>query len=56
MFPSTASPKHFCAEDMGIRTLQEIMLQSLERRFAKIDDNKCLVLETLQDPQYKGLF
>ena len=38
----------------GIKTLRETMLQSLEKRFAKIEETKCLVLATLLDPRYKN--
>nr|XP_023660962.1 zinc finger BED domain-containing protein 4-like [Paramormyrops kingsleyae] len=38
----------------GIKTLRETMLQSLETRFAKMEETKCLVLATLLDPRYKG--
>lgn len=38
----------------GIGTLRETMLQSLEKRFSKIEETKCLVLGTLLDPRYKG--
>lgn len=38
----------------GIKTLRETMLQSLERRFAKMEETKCLLLATLLDPRYKG--
>lgn len=38
----------------GIKTLRETMLQSLDRRFAKMEETKCLVLATLLDPRYKG--
>ncbi|KAK7122932.1 hypothetical protein R3I94_019901 [Phoxinus phoxinus] len=38
----------------GIKTLRETMFQSLERRFSKMEENRCLVLATLLDPRYKG--
>ncbi|KAL7877738.1 hypothetical protein SRHO_G00043810 [Serrasalmus rhombeus] len=38
----------------GIKTFRETMLQSLEKRFSKIEETKCLVLATLLDPRYKG--
>ncbi|XP_077340549.1 zinc finger BED domain-containing protein 4-like [Lithobates pipiens] len=38
----------------GIQTLRETMWQSMERRFTKIEDTKCLVLATLLDPRYKA--
>uniref|UniRef100_A0A3Q1EVB9 HAT C-terminal dimerisation domain-containing protein n=1 Tax=Acanthochromis polyacanthus TaxID=80966 RepID=A0A3Q1EVB9_9TELE len=38
----------------GIKTLRQTMLQSLERRFAKMEDSKILVLSTLLDPRYKA--
>lgn len=38
----------------GIKTLRETMFQSLERRFSKMEENRCLVLATLLDPCYKG--
>lgn len=38
----------------GIKTLRETMFQSLDRRFAKMEETKCLVLATLLDPRYKG--
>ncbi len=34
-----------------IKTLQESMLQSLERQFAKMKDTKCLMLATLLVPR-----
>lgn len=34
----------------GIKTLRETMLQSLQKRFARMEEIKCLVL----DPRYKG--
>ncbi|KAL7874942.1 hypothetical protein SRHO_G00059120 [Serrasalmus rhombeus] len=34
----------------GIKTFHETMLQSLEKRFSKIEETKCLVLATLLDP------
>ncbi|XP_063746153.1 zinc finger BED domain-containing protein 4-like, partial [Eleginops maclovinus] len=39
---------------IGIKTLRESMLQSLQRRFQKMEDTQCLVLATLLDPRYKG--
>lgn len=39
---------------IGIKTLREPMLQSLQRRFQKMEDTQCLVLATLLDPRYKG--
>lgn len=38
----------------GIKTLRETMLQSLQKRFARMEETKCLVLATLLDPRYKG--
>lgn len=38
----------------GIQTLRQTMLQSLEKRFAMMEDTKCLVLATLLDPRYKS--
>ncbi len=37
----------------GIKTLRETMLQSLQKRFARMEETKCLVLATLLDPRYK---
>ncbi|XP_041946911.1 LOW QUALITY PROTEIN: zinc finger BED domain-containing protein 4-like [Alosa sapidissima] len=39
---------------IGIKTLRDSMLQSLQRRFQKMEDPQCLVLATLLDPRYKG--
>uniref|UniRef100_A0AAQ5YIA3 BED-type domain-containing protein n=1 Tax=Amphiprion ocellaris TaxID=80972 RepID=A0AAQ5YIA3_AMPOC len=38
----------------GIKTLRQTMLQRLERRFAKMEDSKILVLSTLLDPRYEA--
>ncbi|XP_073689317.1 zinc finger BED domain-containing protein 4-like [Garra rufa] len=38
----------------GIKTLRDTMLQSLQKRFARMEETKYLVLATLLDPRYKG--
>lgn len=37
----------------GIKTLRKIMLESLEKRFAKVEESKEVVLACLLDPRYK---
>ncbi|KAK0138899.1 hypothetical protein N1851_024572 [Merluccius polli] len=37
----------------GIQTMRQEMLDSLNRRFAKVEDVPCVVLATLLDPRYK---
>uniref|UniRef100_UPI00358FB429 uncharacterized protein n=2 Tax=Myxine glutinosa TaxID=7769 RepID=UPI00358FB429 len=37
----------------GIKTLRQTMLESLNKRFSKIEETKCLVLASLLDPRYK---
>ncbi|XP_055022703.1 zinc finger BED domain-containing protein 4-like [Boleophthalmus pectinirostris] len=42
-----------CAATRGTATLRQTMLRGLERRFAKLEERKILVLATLLDPRYK---
>ncbi|XP_055082260.1 zinc finger BED domain-containing protein 4-like [Periophthalmus magnuspinnatus] len=42
-----------CAASRGTATLRQTMLRGLERRFAKLEERKILVLATLLDPRYK---
>ncbi|XP_056100506.1 zinc finger BED domain-containing protein 4-like [Rhinichthys klamathensis goyatoka] len=38
----------------GIKTMRQEMLESLTRRFAKVEEVKCAVLACLLDPRYKA--
>ncbi len=38
----------------GIKTMRQEMLESLTRRFAKVEEVKCAVLACLLDPKYKA--
>ena len=43
-------------DDKGVQTMKSEMLASLKRRFSDIERSKCLVIATLLDPHFKGIF